>query len=319
MTRLATLQEELLEADAAIARAERTLAAHPNVPSVLATLQTIQRRRENLDEKFHSEAAALGLEVCSYRIDFDQSRHSLPAITEVLRTFQKLFSTIYTSISTGKPKERATWGASDDDASTFDLAYTFPGSLGVALTIPNARPQSLDFLLDETPLDKAMRGMFEMVKAQEPEEIKRLASQFGVASIRVMQEWAQSNENAGFGAGIVWRRGDELRSSVMIQAPQLSHLNHVIKETVEETTQAMVGELLTVNMIDKKFQMRTEGSKIIEGEFDDAISALHSASVPQTYRAVMKVATKLVKSDDEEPVSYFLVTLNDPNEPSGVA
>ena len=40
MSRLAELQRDLQSAAAAVAHAERTLAAHPNVPSVLATLRT---------------------------------------------------------------------------------------------------------------------------------------------------------------------------------------------------------------------------------------------------------------------------------------
>lgn len=56
MSRLAELQRDLQNAAAAVAHAERTIAAHPNVPSVLATLKTIQNRRSSLEEQFFAAA-----------------------------------------------------------------------------------------------------------------------------------------------------------------------------------------------------------------------------------------------------------------------
>ena len=71
MSKLAELQRDLQEASAAVAHAERTLAAHPNVPSVHATLRTIQNRRASLEEQFFAAADELGLDVCGYRIEME--------------------------------------------------------------------------------------------------------------------------------------------------------------------------------------------------------------------------------------------------------
>jgi hypothetical protein len=61
MSKLAELQRDLQEASAAVAHAERTVAAHPNVASVHATLRTIQNRRASLEEQFLAAADELGL------------------------------------------------------------------------------------------------------------------------------------------------------------------------------------------------------------------------------------------------------------------
>jgi len=98
MSRLAELQAELQDVSAAVARAEHTLATHPNVPSVLATLQTIQKRRKNLEEAFAAEANLLGLDVCSYRIEPDDSQLTVHGISEVLSSFQRLFTAVYDAV-----------------------------------------------------------------------------------------------------------------------------------------------------------------------------------------------------------------------------
>ncbi len=67
MTRVQELQVELQRTSAAIAHAERTLAANPTIPSVAATLRTIQRRQQNLEEQFFAATSMQGLDVCGYR------------------------------------------------------------------------------------------------------------------------------------------------------------------------------------------------------------------------------------------------------------
>lgn len=61
MSRIAELQRELQDVSAAVAHAEHTVAAHPDVPSVAATLRTILKRKENLEAQFFEAAKEASL------------------------------------------------------------------------------------------------------------------------------------------------------------------------------------------------------------------------------------------------------------------
>lgn len=56
-----------------------------------------------------------------------------------------------------------------ETALTF--GYTFPGSVGIVFTMPNER-----LLIGETALDEADRKVFDMAKAQTPDQIAKHAS-----------------------------------------------------------------------------------------------------------------------------------------------
>lgn len=311
MSRLADLQIELLETSVAMTRAERSLVLHPDVPSVLATLQTFQSRHKNLEHEFLAEANLLELDVCSYRIELDNARPKIPAITAVLGSFQQLFTTIYASVANSVQRQNTRASAEIEEASSFGFGYTFPGSLGVMMTISNER-----MLMGETALDEAMAGVMDAMKAREPYQVKEIAQRFGVAAIRVTHQWASENSKAGFGADILWQRKEDVKARVRIQPPEIARLRAAINETTNDTDAEIVGELFMANTEEKLFKMRASG-QLIEGRYTDAISVIHAATLPKQYRAKIRVAQPILKTDGEEPISYFLVSLSDQSEPSG--
>lgn len=303
MSRLAKLQKDLQSASAAVAHAERTLATHPNVPSVLATLKTIQFRRASLEEQFFAEAAAAGLDVCGYRIEHQGDVATVAGLTAVLGTFQKIFTTVYNALENGVKKTTKV-SAEAVRATSFGFAYTFPGSVGVMMTLPNDR------LLFESKLDDAMKKTFELITAKAPEHVQELTEVVGLPAVRLAHEWAAENVKAGFGADIVWRKDKEVKSVLRLQVPEIFQLESVIRgmKAKEETT--LVGELLDVDVIEHTFRMKVR-DKIIQGSFDKAITASNPVEMPKTYEAVLTVSQKIVLEESgEEQIEYYLVRLN---------
>jgi hypothetical protein len=302
MTGLAEIQRDLNETAEAIAHAERSLALHPDLPSTFARLQGFQKRRANLERQFHETTNLLGLDVCRYRIELDETRPSVQAVTSVLSAFQKLFTAVYAAI-TG-PRQTTKFAADITEATDFGFAYTFPGSLGVAMTIQNDR-----LLLNQTRLDEAMAGVFEVMKARTVEDIRAVSERYGVATVRVAHQWTVDNAIANFGADITWQRKDDVRAALRVQPSEIRKLQSAINETTAEHDAKVIGELVMVDTEEKRFKMRIAG-RPIEGRYSDAISIVHSAELPATYTAEMTVTRKIVATDDEEPVSYFLVRLS---------
>ena len=307
MSQLAELQRDLQDVSEAIAHGERTLAAHPDVPSVAATLRTIQKRRENLEEQFFAVANEMGLDVCSYRIEPPEyQRTTIAEMTAVLGAFQKVFTSVYDAVVNG-PKKSSKASAAVINATAFGFAYTFPGSIGVMMTLENER-----LLLSETDLDVAMRKTFELMSYRDPSQIEVATKQVGLPAVRQAYEWASENAKARYGADIVWHREGVPKFQVRIQTQEIAHLASVIKNATAKEEVTLTGDLIDVSIPDKTFRM-TVGDKMIEGGFDAAISHVHPVQLPRSYRATMNVQEKVVTEDGEDEITYFLLRL-DPSE-----
>jgi hypothetical protein len=308
MSKLAELQRDLQEASAAVAHAERTLAIHPNVPSVHATLRTIQNRRASLEEQFFAAADELGLDACGYRIEMEGNTASISGLTAVLGTFQKIFTTVYDALQRG-PKQTAKNSADAIAATTLGFAYSFPGSVGVMMTLPNDR------MLFEAKLDAAMEKTFDLIRAKEPEELQLLTDQVGVPAVRLVHQWAQENVKSGFGADIVWRRDDLVKREVRVQAPEIAHKAATLASMSAKETVVLLGELLDVKVSDHTFSMQLS-DRVIHGSFDKVISSQRPVKVPKTYLATVTIMQRVVVDNSgAEEINYFLLRLDDPTEP----
>jgi len=309
VSRLAELQRDLQEASAAIAHAERTLAAHPNVPSVLATLRTIQNRRASLEEQFFAAADELGMDACGYRIEMEGNTASISGLTAVLGTFQRIFTTVYDALERGAKKKAAKNTEKAIADTTLGFAYSFPGSVGVMMTLANDRH------LFGAKLDEAMEKTFQLIRAQNSEELQSLTDQVGLPALRLVHQWTEENVKAGFGADIVWQRDDVVKREVRVQLPELSVKAALLNSMRAEETIIVVGELLDVKVSDHTFSMQLS-DRIIQGSFDKVISLQHPVKVPKTYQATLKILQKVVVGDGgQEQIDYFLLRLDEPTEP----
>jgi hypothetical protein len=228
-------------------------------------------------------------------------------ITAVLGTFQEVFTTVYNAIVNG-PKQTSKVSAEIAVASSFGFAFTFPGSVGVMMTLPNDR-----LLVGETDLDQAMSKTLQLLTADDSDEIQELTRVVGVPAVRKAYEWAHVNSAAGFGADIVWRRGETGIMEVRVQAPEVAAVAMAMRAAVAEEQVVLVGELMDVNMFDRTFQMSVDG-RTIHGQFDKAIRAGSPAELPKRYRAIMKISTRVVVGEGQEERTYFLVRLEPVDE-----
>jgi hypothetical protein len=309
MSRLAILQADLRDVSAAIMRAERTVARFPDVPSVVATLRSIQKRKDALEVQFAAAADELGLDTCSYRIEYEDKRQAtIASVTASLNSFQKIFTNVYDAVVNG-PKKRAKASAETIEATAFGFAYTFPGSIGFMMTLANER-----LLVDKTPLDMAMSRTFELIQARRPDEIESMTEAVGLPAIRSAYQWAFENAKAGFGADIAWQRVLDKKIEVRVQPQEVAELAQAMGAAIAKEQVTYNGDLVQVDMTDYTFEMMVDGKKI-KGTFDKAISVARPAQLPKSYVATMTVSAKIVVNEGEEGVSYFLLRLDDPPPP----
>lgn len=318
MSELAELQAKLQDTHAAIVRIERMLTDNPDLPSLLANMRSLQKRHKNLEADFLAAAYELGVDVCTYRLFPDDQKPTLTGLVSALGDFQSLFSVVYDAIRTG-PKKRARISEDIVKESSFGFAYSFPGSIGVVLTLPNEI-----LLLEEidTALDGTMKSIFGMAKAENPSEILTFAQKLGPAPVRALYRWANDHVKAGLGADIEWRRKETVRAALLIQRPELERLTQAIDVTSDNEYSEFdfTGDLVGADVDNLTFHMKN-GETEIKGRFSDAISADHVVTLPKPYRARIRKTTKIYYSTEREEESFFLLGLEsvELNEPPGQA
>ena len=198
-----------------------------------------------------------------------------------------------------------------EQESSFEFAYTYPGSVGFALTLKNERYLGLD-----SSLDQAFAITFQLMQAEEVSDIRDFADQLGRATIKAAHDWAYEHYLAGFGVDIQWRRNTEIRSSLSLQKPRLERLYQTIDFTSDQTEEILhvEGQLLGADVTGKSFHMLLDSGEHIRGSSGDSINEQHTVQLPNRYVAVIVKSTMTQYSTDTEKASFRLSSLT-PIEP----
>lgn len=306
MTKLLELQESIRATHAAIARIERGVSQHPGSFLLEAEAMSLRKRLSSLEAKFSAETAELGIDICAYRLFGRHESTPILALANALSRFQTMVTVVYDSIKLSIPKQRANVSAESRVESTLNFGYSYSGSLGMMLTIPNER-----LLFGESNLDLAISDIFELAHATRPEQIREFAQRLGPAPVRTMYQWAEGLIESGLGADIEWRRNLSVRAQLLIQEPELRELHHIISETSEETIEQIVieGQLTGADVDRKTFHMKLESGEDIRGSFREAISISQTVELPKRYRAVLNKSETIRFSTEENLISYELLKL----------
>lgn len=300
--------EKLQDTQIAIRHAERTIVEHPDLPSVALSLKSLQERQQALEVNFASLADELWLDVCNYRVLPDKGGGvTLPSLTDTLAGFQAMVTLVYDALKNG-PKQRGRASVEATSATTFGFGYSFTGSVGFALTLPNER-----LLVDETDLDRAMRTVFEMAQAESSEQIAVFAHELGAAPIRTMYRWATDHVRSGLNVDIDWRREEQVKAGLAIQVPQLENLQHAIAATSDEVEEVftVTGRLMGARMRSHSFELELDDGNEIRGRMAEGIGAEYSVTLPRRYTAQIRKTTQINYATEEDIVSYYLLSLRD--------
>jgi hypothetical protein len=306
MSALIEIREKLQDTEAAMARAERSLAQNPNSPTAALTIESIFKRKEQLVKEFSEIAKETALDVCSFRI-FSENNDTIKIVSfaNALYNFQTLFTTVVDAIKNG-PKERAKPDAATIAQTAFDFGYCFSGSAGIVMTMPDEL-----MLFGENDFETSIIAIFEMANASKSEQIAHFAKRLGIASIRKLYRWTHDQLQAGTGADIQWIKGSETKFKLFIQVPQLETLKTVIDETSDEKEDIveLAGQLVGLDVDTKKFHMKIEGGDDIKGDVAPIIGTKHTLELPKRYTADVLVKRKIYYATEKEDVSYFLLKL----------
>lgn len=310
MSAVLEISEKLQDTQAAIEQLESAIAQQAPTPSIIATLRSLKKRQYDLEAQYAEATANQFLDVCRYRLFPDskeEERPTLRAFTKTLLDFQTLFTQVYHALKTGRPRGTAHVTAEAAMETAFGFAYTFTGSLGAVLTLPNER-----LLFDESEIDRAMNTVFELAKAGDSQKIAEYAKELGAAPIRTLYNWVSDQVTSGLSSQIEWRRKQEVRSELLVQFPELIELKHAIEATSdeEEEEEEVTGLLVGVDLATHTFHMTFEEGNDIRGKMAESIGREEKIEIPRLYTATLIKTKKIYYSTDKELVYYYLMSLD---------
>jgi hypothetical protein len=307
MSAILDIVEKLQDTQAAIKQLEDLALKNPISEVVKINLNSLQNREKDLKKAFASLAEENMQDVCSYRLIADEdSRYTVTSLTKVLGDFQNILTIVYDAIKNNTPKQRADIAPEIARESALEFGYAFSGSLGFVFTIPNERLIAVD-----SDLDLAIQTIFEMTKSQDSKQLSVFAKKVGVAPIRAVFRWAKDHVDSDLSAEIQWERKDEIRSSLLVQPPELERLMTIIGETSEVESQpvSLYGKLVGADTDTRTFHLKVDGEKDIKGPLGEDFKAPENFALDNYYMANMVKRTKIHYSTDKPDIVYSLISL----------
>jgi len=303
MSRIAEIEREIRELTAAIARAERNAALYPEYPSSFVTVRSLEKFKSRLVDQFQNEAAINRVNTCSYKIDYkDRFGPSIAGLTASLGLFQNIFTSAYHSMKNGIRKT-AKVSAESSDTTCLEFSYSFPGSVGIMMTLKNDSN-----LFGDSMVDGAMKNTIRLLSAQTTDELDALTKVVGLPAVRLTHEWAEKNARSGFGAEIRWRPEESGGVEKRVQHAEVTNLSNILSLYTQKELLKVIGSLDSLSLSEQTFVMIVD-EKRIKGTFDKAISQSKPASLPVTYWAQLTVATRVALREGNEEVTYHLEQL----------
>lgn len=302
MSELVGLAADIQETSAMLAELQRAVAAHPESKSLLLSVKSIEARLDNLAAAFETEASALGVEVCSYRLFGEQPTQSAGGLGAALDRFQGLISTVYSAVKSGQPRRSARLSDEVVRESTLGFGFSFAGSVGFTLTLPT-QPQ-----LFEDPIIESVTLAFSMARATSPEAVQGYARKLGPAPVRQLYEWARVHEEHALGADITWMGLRSHSARLLLQPPEFSRLRGLIEVMSDEQNESVVLSAMLVGLDAETgiFHARFDDGDEVRGRLGPEVSFSEPARIPARHTVWLNRKTVTRLATGAETVSWIL-------------
>lgn len=307
MADLIDIITNLRETESVISRMEKVMREHPESETALLSLKSMLKRQRELERAFSEAAHDDFQDVCSYRIfGEDDEKPKISTIAKSLGDFQSLLTIIYDAIKSGKPKETARVSAESAGETALEFGYSFAGSVGFMMTMPNER-----LLIGETNLDEAMSQVFKMAKSQDTDQVAAFAKTIGIAPIRKIYQWAEDHVSSGMNVDIKWLRNEQVRNELRVDLQELENLIEIIAKTSEEKIEDIEvdGLLVGADVKTRTFHMTFPEAKEIRGELSEILTQDGEIQINRRYKAKIRKMTKIHYSIEKDEYSYILLSI----------
>ncbi|MCX7307572.1 MAG: hypothetical protein NTZ72_06330 [Afipia sp.] len=303
MSNLRGLLDKLSDIEATITKTERE-ATNPESLATRLALQSLESRRDMLRSEMAEVTERNFVEVCDYRIIPENAdSYALSAVSAALHDFQDLVTLIFSSIVSAKPKVSAKVTADIVQKTQFDFGFSYSGSLGIVLTVPNER-----LLLVDSDLDQAVGAVFSLMKITTPDAVKDAAHVYGIPVVKKLHHFVKTHSQNGMSADIKWVRGETVRREVVSQAPEMAEIRRIIEEKADTVSEplTLTGELVGWNVPRRSFVMDFAEARPISGTWAEDFEGALPRKVPARYVARLTKKTTVKYAEDKDQISWIL-------------
>lgn len=306
MSSAASLLEEIRAGNARVAELQAIARKHPKDRHVLANLRSTQRRVTDLESEWLGLCNREHLRVCKYRLVSNfGSGYAARSMAKSVLEFQELFSQIYDSLING-PKRRARLSSSAFSGTAFDFAYTYEGSLGIVLTIPETRN------LLEAEFDRSVKTFNQVLAVGDEFDVRDIAKTLGEAVVKKVYDWAHANFVSGYSVDVVFT-GREGSVGQLLSRDALGKIADVIGKTtdLEKREFGVVGSLVAIDVVRKRFRFVDPDGDDFAGGVSLDFDVLRQWAVNKTYKATISVEETVHYATERSDKSYTLLDLKD--------
>jgi hypothetical protein len=185
---------------------------------------------------------------------------------------------VYDSLRRGgsKKKDKGKRGEVEPEQIELGFGYSFPGSVGAALTLPNKVG-----LFANEGITQATDTIFDLAQAfNDEQKVTQMARRLGPAPVAAMHRWVKAHVDYHYGVGIEWQRSATQRRTMLVQFEQMEVLRELLSKTILEARLEVTGDLVAVDSEAYTFRIRQDDRDEIEGTYRGAISTEQAARVP---------------------------------------
>ena len=303
MNRVSDILDDLAEADSVAHHLRRLAEADPRDDIVTINLDSVKRRRTDLERKLRTLLATRQADLIRYRVElFDGSAPPAIAIARSIVLFQTLVTAAFDAIRTA-PKRLHHPSHENVRMSSLSFARMPGGNADIHFTIPNDR-----LLLLASDLDEAFGLVLDLLTARAKTVFRNIAARGGIASVTAAHAWAENAVQYGLTTTIAWRKAsDEQRVVTLTHSDALlfkTAIEAVSDETVDEVDRQC--ELLALDDASGTFRIEVAGGETISGILAEGFPRGGSWTTRHWYTAILHRAMRVRYANGEETVRWTL-------------
>ncbi len=262
---------------------------------------------ERAEQELTDVAQRNQIDLCRYRVKKSVDG-AYPAINlaQSIATYQELFTALYDFVKHGA-KSAANYARDVRQNSLLNLAYTYPGSIGVLLSIDNTRD-----LFGSGELDEIIDALNRVVELESIDQVRSVAHEMGLNVVRNVFKWADQNWKSEYSVDIQWTRSDAVTKGGHVPRAQFLKLKSLIQETSDEEPEEIevVGTLVGLHVLSDTFSISTENGDTYSGRLADGF-AKRQYKIPGQYRSKIVRKTTVKYATEATAVTYSLLSLDE--------
>jgi hypothetical protein len=301
-----SLLDAIRAAYARVGDIEMVARDHPGDQMVIASLQSLRAHAVHLEQQWIEECRHRRVEVCRYKLLSGLTgAYSVTSFAKSLLEFQELFAQIFDAKRQGAPKRRAIVSGEVVSETAFDFAYSYPGSLGVVLTLED-RPN-----LFGGYFETAIAAFQQVTSIKDEDDVRDVANTLGEAVVKRIYDWSTVNYFAGFSVDVTWTGFSETYAGQLVDREELGRIIELISKTgdVEKTTVRVIGTLVAIDVLGKRFRLVVPDGDDFRGSLSETFDLGRQWAVNRTYAARIAVEAVTRYTTQRTEVNYRLENL----------